>query len=87
MPNPDYIADQLIRIQIEYKNHPEARLDSFRRIASNADILETNEELTPAKALEIKQFCVDFIASDIGRQALLEQRLARTFGYRRYAQV
>ncbi len=87
MPNPDYIADQLVRIHTEYRHHPEAQLDSLRRIASNADILDTSEELTPAKALEIKQFCVDFIASDVGRQALIEQRLARTFGYRPYAQI
>ena len=82
MPNPDYIADQLVRIHTEYKHHPEARLDSFRRIASNADILETHEELTPEKALEIKQYCENFVTSDQGRQALIEQRAARLQGYR-----
>jgi len=82
MPNPKYIADQLLRIQTEYREYPEAQLDSFRRIASNADILETSEELTPEKALEIQQFCADFVASDVGRQELIEQRAARLQGYR-----
>jgi hypothetical protein len=53
MSNPRYIADHLVRIAAEHRDSPEAKLDSFRRIASNADILETHEELTPEKALEI----------------------------------
>jgi len=82
MADPRYIADHLVRIQTEHRNSPSAKLDSFRRIASNADILETHEELTPEKALEIKQFCADFVASDKGKKALLEQKVARQFGYR-----
>jgi hypothetical protein len=82
MANPRYIADHLIRIQTEHRNSPSAKLDSFRRIASNADILEIDEELTPQKALEIKQFCADFVASDEGKQALVEQKVAQQFGYR-----
>jgi len=83
MADPHYIADHLVRIQTEHRNSPSAKLDSFRRIASNADILETHEALTPQKALEIKQFCADFITSDEGRQALVEQKVARSLGYRR----
>jgi len=83
MPDPRYIADHLVRIQTEHRDSPSAKLDSFRRIASNADILETHEELTPEKALEIKQFCTDFISSDEGKQALVEQKAARSLGYRR----
>jgi hypothetical protein len=83
MANPRYIADHLVRIAVEHRDSPYAKLDSFRRIASNADILEIDEELTPEKALEVKQFCADFVASDEGKQALVEQKLARSFGYRR----
>jgi hypothetical protein len=83
MANPRYIADHLVRIAAEHKDSPYAKLDSFRRIASNADILEIDEELTLEKALEVKQFCADFITSDEGRQALVEQKAARSFGYRR----
>jgi hypothetical protein len=83
MANPRYIADHLVRIQTEHRDKPNAKLDSFRRIASNADILETHEDLTPEKALEIKQFCTDFVASDEGRQALVELYIARSLGYRR----
>ena len=83
MANPRYIADHLVRIAAEHRDSPYAKLDSFRRIASNADILEIDEELTPEKALEIKQFCTDFMASDEGKQALVEQKAARKFGYRR----
>jgi hypothetical protein len=83
MPNPHYIADHLVRIAAEHRDSPSAKLDSFRRIASNADILETHEELTPEKALEIKQFCTDFIASDEGKQALVLLYVARSLGYRR----
>ncbi len=83
MADPRYIADHLVRIQTEHRDSPSAKLDSFRRIASNADILEIDEELTPEKALEIKQFCTDFVASDEGKQALVEQKVARSFGYRR----
>ncbi len=83
MSDPRYIADHLLRIQTEHRDNPYAKLDSFRRIASNADILEIDEELTPEKALEIKQFCADFIASGEGKQALVEQKAARNFGYRR----
>ncbi len=83
MPDPRYIADHLVRIQTEHRDKPNAKLDSFRRIASNADILGINEELTPEKALEVKQFCSDFITSDEGKQALVEQKVARKFGYRR----
>jgi len=83
MADSRYIADHLVRIQTEHRDSPYAKLDSFRRIASNADILETHEELTPEKALEIKQFCSDFIASDEGKQALVQQELARSLGYRR----
>jgi hypothetical protein len=83
MADPRYIADHLVRIAAEHRDSPYAKLDSFRRIASNADILETHEELTPEKALEIKQFCSDFIASDEGKQALVQQELARSLGYRR----
>ena len=83
MANPRYIADHLVRIQTEHRNSPSAKLDSFRRIASNADILEVDEELIPEKALEVKQFCSDFITSDEGRQALVEQKVARSLGYRR----
>jgi hypothetical protein len=82
MADPRYIADHLVRIQTEHRDSPYGKLDSFRRIASNADILEIDEELTPEKALEVKQFCSDFIASGEGEQALLEQKLARKFGYR-----
>ena len=82
MANPRYVADHLIRIQTEHRDSPSAKLDSFRRIASNADILEVDEELTPQKAFEIKQFCADFMASDKGKQALVEQKVARQFGYR-----
>jgi hypothetical protein len=82
MTDPRYIADHLVRIAAEHRNNPSAKLDSFRRIASNADILETDEELTPEKALEIKQFCADFVASDEGKKALVEQKAARKFGYR-----
>ncbi len=82
MANPHYIADHLVRIQTEHRDSPSAKLDSFRRIASNADIVELDEELTPQKALEIKQFCADFVASDQGRKALIQQKLARQFGYR-----
>ena len=78
-----YIADHLVRIAAEHRDNPCAKLDSFRRIASNADILEIDEELTPEKALEVKQFCSDFITSDEGRQALVEQKVSRSFGYRR----
>jgi hypothetical protein len=78
-----YIADHLVRIQTEHRDNPSAKLDSFRRIASNADILEIDEELTPPKAFEVEQFCSDFIASGEGKQALLEQKLARSLGYRR----
>jgi hypothetical protein len=83
MANPRYIADHLVRIQTEHRDKPNAKLDSFRRIASNADILEIDEELTPEKALEVKQFCADFVASDEGKQALVELYVARSFGYRR----
>jgi hypothetical protein len=83
MANPHYIADHLVRIQTEHRDKPNAQLDSFRRIASNADILEIDEELTPEKALEVKQFCADFITSNEGKQALLELYVARKFGYRR----
>jgi hypothetical protein len=83
MANPRYIADHLVRIAAEHRDSPYAKLDSFRRIASNADILETHEELTPEKALEIKQFCSDFIASDEGKQALVLLYVARSLGYRR----
>ena len=83
MSDPRYIADHLVRIAAEHRDSPYAKLDSFRRIASNADILEVDEELTPEKALEIKQFCADFVASDEGKQALVEQKVARSFGYRR----
>ena len=83
MPDPRYIADHLVRIAAEHRNSPSAKLDSFRRIASNADILETHEDLTPEKAFEIKQFCADFISSDEGKQALVEQKAARSLGYRR----
>jgi putative heme iron utilization protein len=83
MADPRYIADHLVRIQTEHRDSPSAKLDSFRRIASNADILEIDEELTPEKALEVKQFCADFITSGEGRQALVEQKTARKFGYRR----
>ena len=72
MSDPRYIADHLVRIAAEHRDSPYAKLDSFRRIASNADILEVDEELTPEKALEIKQFCADFVASDEGKQALVE---------------
>jgi len=83
MSDPCYIADHLVRIQTEHTNNPYAKLDSFRRIASNADILEIYEELTPEKALEIKQFCAEFVASDEGKQALVQQKVARSLGYRR----
>jgi hypothetical protein len=83
MADSRYIADHLVRIQTEHRDNPIAKLDSFRRIASNADILEIDEELTPEKALEVKQFCSDFIASGEGKQALLEQEVARSLGYRR----
>jgi hypothetical protein len=83
MSDPGYIAEHLVRIQTEHRHSPSAQLDSFRRIASNADILEIDEELTPEKAVEIKQFCADFIASDKGKQALVQQKVARQFGYRR----
>ncbi len=83
MANPRYIADHLVRIAAEHRDSPYAKLDSFRRIASNADILETHEDLTPEKALEIKQFCADFVASDEGKQALVELYVARSLGYRR----
>jgi hypothetical protein len=83
MANPRYIADHLVRIAAEHRDKPNAKLDSFRRIASNADILEIDEELTPEKALEVKQFCADFVASDEGKQALVELYVARSFGYRR----
>jgi hypothetical protein len=83
MADPRYIADHLVRIAAEHRDWPSAKLDSFRRIASNADILEVDEELTPEKALEVKQFCSDFITSDEGKQALVEQKVARSFGYRR----
>ena len=82
MANLSYVADHLLRIQTEHRDSPSAKLDSFRRIASNADILEVDEELTPQKALEIKQFCADFVASDEGKQALVEQKVVRQFGYR-----
>jgi hypothetical protein len=83
MADSRYIADHLVRIQTEHRDNPSAKLDSFRRIASNADILEIDEELTPEKALEVKQFCSDFIASDEGKKALVEQKAARSLGYRR----
>ena len=83
MANPRYIADHLVRIAAEHRDTPYAKLDSFRRIASNADILEIDEDLTPEKALEIKQFCADFAASDEGKQALVELYVARSLGYRR----
>jgi len=83
MADSHYVADHLVRIQTEHRANPQTKLDSFRRIASNADILEIDEELTPEKALEIKQFCTDFMASDEGKQALVEQKAARKFGYRR----
>jgi hypothetical protein len=83
MADPRYIADHLVRIQSEHRDSPSAKLDSFRRIASNADILEIDEELTPDKALEIKQFCANFMASDEGKQALVLLYVARQFGYRR----
>lgn len=83
MSDPLYIADHLVRITTEHRDNPSAKLDSFRRIASNADILEIDEELTPEKAFEVKQFCSDFITSDEGKQALIEQKAAREFGYRR----
>jgi len=83
MADPRYIADHLVRIQLEHRDSPSAKLDSFRRIASNADILEIDEELTPEKALEVKQFCANFMASDEGKQALVELYVARQFGYRR----
>jgi len=82
MADPRYIADHLVRIQSEHRDSPSAKLDSFRRIASNADILEVDEELTPQKALEIKQFCADFVASDEGKQLLIEQKVVRQFRYR-----
>ncbi len=82
MADSRYIADHLVRIQTEHRDNPSAKLDSFRRIASNADILEIDEELTPEKVLEIKRFCADFIASDQGKQAFVEQKVARKFGYR-----
>jgi hypothetical protein len=78
MANPRYIADHLVRIAAEHRDKPNAKLDSFRRIASNADILEIDEELTPEKALEVKQFCADFVASDEGKQALVELYVARS---------
>jgi hypothetical protein len=83
MADPHYIADHLVRIQTEHRDSPSAKLDSFRRIASNADILEVDEELTPEKALEVEQFCSDFIASDEGKQALVLLYVARSLGYRR----
>ena len=83
MTDSRYVADHLVRISTEHRDSPYAKLDSFRRIASNADILEIDEELTPEKALEVKQFCADFIASDEGKKALVEQKAARKFGYRR----
>ena len=83
MADPRYIADHLVRIAAEHRDSPYAKLDSFRRIASNADILETHEDLTPEKALEVKQFCANFMASDEGKQALVELYVARQFGYRR----
>jgi hypothetical protein len=83
MSDPCYIADHLVRIQTEHRDNPYAKLDSCRRIASNADILETYEELTPEKALEIKQFCAGFVASEEGKQALLQLYVARSLGYRR----
>jgi hypothetical protein len=83
MADSRYIADHLVRIAAEHRDNPSAKLDSFRRIASNADILEIDEELTPEKALEIKQFCADFVASDEGKQALVQQEVARSLGYRR----
>jgi hypothetical protein len=83
MADPRYIADHLVRIATEHRDSSYAKLDSFRRIASNADILEIDEELTPEKALEIKQFCADFVASDKGKQALVQQEVARSLGYRR----
>jgi hypothetical protein len=78
-----YIADHLVRIQTEHRDNPSAKLDSFRRIASNADILEIDEELTPQKAFEVEQFCSDFMASGEGKKALVEQKLTRSLGYRR----
>ncbi len=83
MADPRYIADHLVRIQTEHRDSSYAKLDSFRRIASNADIIEIDEELTPEKALEVKQFCSDFIASGEGKQSLVEQKVARSLGYRR----
>ncbi len=83
MADPRYIADHLVRIAAEHRDNPSAKLDSFRRLTSNADILQIDEELTPKKALEIKQFCADFVASDEGKKALVEQKIARSLGYRR----
>jgi DNA-binding transcriptional regulator YhcF (GntR family) len=83
MADPRYIADHLVRIAAEHRDNPSAQLDSFRRIASNTGILKTYEELTPEKTLEIKQFCSDFIASDEGKKALVQQKVARSVGYRR----
>jgi hypothetical protein len=54
MANPHYIADHLIRIQTEHRDKPNAKLDSFRRIASNADILEVDEELIEALTSQIR---------------------------------
>jgi hypothetical protein len=62
MADSRYIADHLVRIAAEHRDSPYAKLDSFQRIASNAGILEIDEELTPEKALEVKQFCADFVA-------------------------
>ena len=83
MTDSRYVADHLVRIATEHRDNLSAKLDSFRRIASNADLLEIDEELTPEKALEIKQFCAGFVASDEGKQALVEQKVGRSLGYRR----
>lgn len=64
MPNTEYIADHICRIEGIHTNHPDRILSSKWRIASNADlftgILAADGTLTPEQVGQVNAFIDEF---------------------------
>lgn len=73
--NPNYIADQITRIETRFANNPKAIEDSLWRIASNADLFEEMpQQLTNEQRAVVQNFINSFKSTPQGQSALKELR-------------
>ena len=75
MPNLDYVADHICRIEGIHAGHPDSILNSKWRIASNVDLfpygsLAPDGTLTPDQISEIDAYIANFKASPAGKAAI-----------------